>query len=449
MYVKKRYGYWMTIRWSQKGLVFGAVGQKRYTCAITSSGRYADVGIFAPKCLNSSFFCLKNLSMLRISRFLLAAFLLVPLASMAQIDNPKAAFRELRRGLDGTWFQPTDRGDKLEIWAVTNDSTLDGRSVRIKPENGDTVLMERLRLELRDTNITYFIIPKPPKQNEVVAFKLIDIDQSGFFIFMNPDNADPQTIRYLLLGNREIQVTTESLRNGRTVKREYVFEREFTPGAVEFRVKGGVNYQNIRSTGNFPTEPPDFAPPAFDWKPGWELGTQLRFRGRGGFVTVNVELGLAGRFAHAKSEFTVLEDTSFTLYKRDLTYNTTWLVIGVYPEVSFGRDSRFSMMAGPYYGRLVSARSKGLEEPGNENVLFKANNDFKKNDLGLQVGAQYKLNFGKKDLGGILGLRFNLGMANLDNLYSRYCTDGNNILCNGSIAFQGATLYYSVDLLKL
>lgn len=50
MYVKKRYGYWMTIRWSQKGLVFGAVGQKRYTCAITSSGRYADVGIFALNC---------------------------------------------------------------------------------------------------------------------------------------------------------------------------------------------------------------------------------------------------------------------------------------------------------------------------------------------------------------------------------------------------------------
>jgi Outer membrane protein beta-barrel domain/Domain of unknown function (DUF6265) len=383
--------------------------------------------------------------MLRISRLLLAAILLTPLAATAQIDNPRSAFRELRRGLDGTWFQPTDRGDKLEIWAVTNDSTLDGRSVRIKPENGDTVLLERLRLELRDTNITYFIIPKPPKQNEVVGFKLIDIDEQGFFVFMNPDNEDPQTIRYLLLGNREIQVTTESIRNGRTVKREFVFEREFTPGAVEFRIKGGVNYQNIRRTGTFLTS----EGPAFDWKPGWELGTQLRFRGRGGFVTMNIELGLAGKFAHGKSEFDVLGDTSFTRYKRDLTYNTSWLVVGVYPEISFGRDSRFSMMGGPYYGRLVSSRSKGLEEPANENKLFKANNDFKKNDFGLQLGAQYKLNFGKKDLGGILGLRVNLGLSNLDNLYHRVCTDGNTVICNGSTAFQGATLYYSIDLLKL
>ncbi len=383
--------------------------------------------------------------MLRISRFLLAAILLAPLAATAQIDNPKAAFRELRRGLDGTWFQPTDRGDKLEIWAVTNDSTLDGRSVRIKPENGDTVLLERLRLELRDTTVTYFIIPKPPKEDEVVGFKLVDVDENGFFVFTNPENADPQTIRYLLLGNREIQVTTESMRNGRMVKREYVFEREFTPGAVEFRVKGGINYQNIRRTGTFLTSDG----PVFDWKPGWELGTQLRFRGRGGFVTINIELGLAGRFAHAKSEFDVVDDTSFTRYRRDLTYNTTWLVVGVYPEISFGRDSRFSMMGGPYYGRLVSARSNGLEEPANENKLFKANNDFKKNDLGLQLGAQYKLNFGKKDLGGILGLRVNLGLSNLDNLYHRVCTDGNTVICNGSTAFQGATLYYSIDLLKL
>ncbi|MBL7807367.1 MAG: hypothetical protein JNN28_06125, partial [Saprospiraceae bacterium] len=69
----------------------------------------------------------------------------------AQIDYPEDAFRELRRGLDGTWFMPTDRGDRLEIWWKENDSTMVGKSIRIKPENGDSVLLERLRLELRDT----------------------------------------------------------------------------------------------------------------------------------------------------------------------------------------------------------------------------------------------------------------------------------------------------------
>jgi hypothetical protein len=309
--------------------------------------------------------------------------------------------------------------------------------------------LERLRLELRDTTVTYTAIARGQNNNAPVPFKLTEIDEQGFYIFSNPTHDDPKKIKYLLLGNREMQVFTEGLRNGRTVTNEFVFEREFTPGAIEFRIKGGVNANTIRSTGNFPpSDLPDNAPPGFGWKPGWELGTQVRFKGRGGFITVNVELGLAGKFAHAKSAFTVV-DTGFVQYERDLTYNTSWLIIGVYPEISFRRDGRFSLMAGPYYGRLIGARSKGLELPGNENKLFKANNDFKKNDFGLQAGFQYRLNFGKKDLGGILGLRANLGLANLDNLYNRFCSDGNSALCNGSVAFQGATLYYSVDLLKL
>lgn len=387
--------------------------------------------------------------MLRLSQLLLTVFLISPLVAFTQIDYPKEAFRDLRRGLDGTWFLPTDRGDKLEIWELVNDTTLSGRSVRIKPENGDTVLLERMALELRDTTVTYFVIPRILNSKEPVPLKLVDIDEQGFFVFTNPENDDPRTLRYLFLGNREIQVLTETFRNGRLVKKEEVFEREFTPGTVEFRVKGGINAQTIHATGNFPSEPPDYIEPAFAWKPGWELGTQIRFKGRGGFVTVNVELGLSGRYAHATSEFTALDDTSFTAYKRDLTYKTVWLGLGVYPEISFGRESRLSIMAGPYYARLVSARGKGLDLPGNENKLFKANNDFKKNDFGIQAGVQYKLNIGKKDIGGILGLRANLGLANLDNLYSRYCDGGNSTLCNGSIAFQGAALYYSFDLLKL
>ncbi len=388
--------------------------------------------------------------MLRFSRLAIAGLMLFPLALFSQIDYPEDAFRDLRRGLDGTWFMPTDRGDRLEIWQIANDSTLVGRSVRIKPENGDTVLLERLRLELRDTTVTYIAIARGQNNNAPVPFKLTEIDDQGFYVFSNPTHDDPKKIKYLLLGNREMQVFTEGLRNGRTVTNEFVFEREFTPGAIEFRLKGGINANTIRSTGNFPpSDLPDLAPPAFGWKPGWELGTQVRFKGRGGFITVNAELGLVGKFAHAKSAFTVLEDTTITSYERDLTYNTAWLVVGVYPEISFRRDGRFSLLAGPYYARLIGARGKGIDKPGNENKLFKANNDFKSNDFGLQVGMQYKLNFGKKDLGGIIGVRANLGLANLDNLYKRFCSEGNSALCNGSVAFQGATLYYSVDLLKL
>ncbi|MFN5235601.1 MAG: hypothetical protein ACK5FV_00355, partial [Bacteroidota bacterium] len=134
---------------------------------------------------------------------------------------------------------------------------------------------------------------------------------------------------------------------------------------------------------------------------------------------------------------------------RDLNYRTAWFIAGIYPELSFGRDARFSIMAGPYYGRLMFGGGKGTMLPDDDDYENRLVNDFKKSDLGLQGGFQYRMNFGKKDIGGILGIRANLGLSNLDNLYIRYCSPGNEAFCNGAVAFQGISLYYSVDLLKL
>ncbi|MBN8680914.1 MAG: outer membrane beta-barrel protein [Chitinophagales bacterium] len=364
----------------------------------------------------------------------------------AQIDYPEDAFRELRRGLDGTWFMPTDRGDRLEIWWKENDSTMVGKSIRIKPENGDSVLLERLRLELRDTTITYIVTARNQNSGQPVPFVLTEIDDEGFFVFSNPKHDDPQKIRYLLLGNREMQVETIGKRNGREVKTEYVFEREFTPGAVEFRARAGINAHNLRSTGSLLPALPD--QPTFGWQPGWEAGVQARFKGRGGFITINTEISAIGRRAHAQSAFTVYPDTTQIDYKRDLNYHSVWLVASIMPEITFRRDGRLSLIAGPYYGRLVGLNGKGVQEPTEENKLFKVNNDFKKNEFGINLGFQYKLNFGKKDLGGILGLRASYGLNNIDNLYFRYC-DYNPALCNGQLSFLGASLYYSVNLLKI
>jgi hypothetical protein len=114
------------------------------------------------------------------------------------------------------------------------------------------------------------------------------------------------------------------------------------------------------------------------------------------------------------------------------------------PELTFRRDGRLSIFAGPYYARLVALTGNGVQEPAQQDKLFKVNNDFKKNDFGINLGFQYKLNFGKKDLGGLLGVRASYGLSNIDNLYSRDCID-NPSLCNGQVSFMGAALYYSVD----
>lgn len=377
-----------------------------------------------------------------------AALFLMPVFLSAQIEpgDAKYIFRELRV-LDGTWFMPTDRGDRLEIWRVADDSTLIGRTIRIKPENGDTVTLENLRIELRGDTVTYVAIARGQNNNQPVRFVLTNADYEGY-LFENPAHDDPQKIRYRLLGRRELQVTTEGKKGTRTIKNEFVFEREFAPGAMQFRVRGGINAQNLRKTGYFLTD----KGPEFAWRPGWELGAQATFKGRGGFITMNIELNLTSRHAHAVSEFArvykgTMGQDSAVFYKRDLTYGTTWLGLALLPEITLKRDGKLSVLAGPYLGRLVSSHAKGLEEPANENKLFKANNDFKKTELGLVLGLQYKMNFGKKDLDGILGIRGNLGLSNIDNLYPRGIQS--TALANGQISFIGAALYYSINLLKL
>lgn len=358
----------------------------------------------------------------------------------AQIEDAEYIFRELR-ALDGTWFMPTDRGDRLEVWTRTDDSTLTGKALRIKSEDGDTITLETMRLEWRsDSMITYYRSVRGQNQNEPVAFQLTLADEDGY-LFENPINDDPKKILYRLLGNRELQVTTEGQRsNGRATKNEYVYEREFTPGTGEFRIRGGINVHTLNAKGTFPTfgGPPEFSPQV-----GWELGAAYVFRGKGSFLSLNLEFGLMGRGSGIVSTFA--DDT--ILYVRDGNYNTAWFMVALIPELTLGRDSRFSVMAGPYFGRLMFNQAKGTVEPGGENKLFDANEDLKKNDLGITLGLQYKLNFGKKDLGGILGLRGNVGLSNLDNLY---CANSDNTaFCNGSMKFVGASLYYSVNLVKI
>lgn len=378
---------------------------------------------------------------------LLVIVLLAPAFLKAQIEDADLIFRELRV-LDGTWFIPQDRGDRLESWTIVDDSTMTGREYRIKAETGDTVSLKTMRLELRGETITYYSLVRGENDNQPVPYELTLADYEGY-LFENPDQENPQKIRYRLLGNREMQVFLEGKRGNRTITTEYVFEREFTPAGIEFRVRGGLNVSTIKATGNFPatSDPTRVAKnPVTSPRPGWELGTQFRFKGRGGFITLNLEAGIAGRYSHAESAFYVITDT-LVEYVRDVTYQQIWLTLAALPEINLKRDGRLSMIAGPYYGRLLFNKTKGEEQPGGDNKLFDANNDFKKNDIGIIFGLQYRWNLGKKDLGGTLGLRASLGLADLDALYNRDCT--NPAFCNGRIGLQGLSLYYSFNLLGL
>jgi hypothetical protein len=320
-----------------------------------------------------------------------------------------------------------------------------GRSVRIKPEDGDTVTLETLKLTLRDTNIIYSTVVRGQNANKPVDFKLTEA-YSDEFVFTNPKHDDPQIIRYILLGNREMQVTTEGKKNNRVVTREFVFEREFNPVSSEFRLRIGTNVSSLIAERKFNNieESPNFGA-----LPGWDFGLGMVFKGRGGFLSLNTEIGLSGKYSSVRSRFfaDTIPGKPIAEFIRDGVYRTTWFTAAVFPEFTFKRDGRLSMIVGPYYGRLISNKLAGTTTPPSRNKLFNSNTDLNKNDFGLMGGLQYRLNVGKKDLNGKLGLRFNLGLSDLDGLYKRRCD--NPALCNERVLLRGITAYYSVDLVKL
>lgn len=356
----------------------------------------------------------------------------------AQEFNPKTAFRDLK-SLKGVWFMPTDRGDRLEVWEIQDDSTMTGRSIRIKPESGDTVLLETLKIALRDTQVIYTVIVRGQNNNKPVDFKLTEAF-SDEFLFENPQHDDPQKIRYFLLGNREIQVTTEGKKNGRTVTREFVFEREFKAASAEFRLRAGAAVAGLAAERDLNNM---LSGPDFGMLPGWDLGIGVLFKGRGGFLNINTEIGLSGRYLGVNSRF--FADT--TEYIRDGNYLTNWFTAAIYPEFTLKRDGRLAVIVGPYYGRLVSSRLSGTSVPRPNDKLFNTNRDLNRNDFGLLAGFHYQLKPRKRDLGAKLGARFNLGLTDLDNLYKRRCS--NPALCNERILLRSASVYYSINLTQL
>ncbi|MEQ1745818.1 MAG: DUF6265 family protein [Saprospiraceae bacterium] len=385
---------------------------------------------------------------MHVQRYALLGLMFVfPVLLTAQIEDADIIFRELRV-LDGVWFMPQDRGDRLEMWSFENDSTMAGREVRIKQEDGDTVLLKSMSLELRGEVILYHLTVRGLNNNKPVPYELVLADENGY-LFENLEQDNPQKIRYRQLGRRELQVSTEGKRGNRTITEEYVFEREFTPAGVEFRLRGGVNLFNFRTTGNFPlTDDPAFVAknPLTTPGIGWELGTQFRFKGNGGFISVNAELGLMGKSVGSKASFTEFDD-SIINYVRDVNYHQVWLILAIVPEINLKRDGRLTILAGPYYGRMLYNGTSGTEKPASANKLFDANNDFANNDFGLVAGLQYRFNVGKKGADSALGLRANLGLSNIDALYNRHCDDP--AFCNGRIGLQGVSLYYSFNLLGL
>src|SRR5688500_15796924 len=110
--------------------------------------------------------------------FRLLIFLLLPLVHVsAQLTSPPPAMEHLH-WLIGHWERISMKAGSsgYEQWQKTSTGELSGRGVTM--EEGDTVLVEKIRLMEKDHAIYY--VADVPENNKSVYFRLTALDANGF-----------------------------------------------------------------------------------------------------------------------------------------------------------------------------------------------------------------------------------------------------------------------------
>lgn len=125
---------------------------------------------------------------------------ILPLVSSAQNKGGiKAEFEKLS-WLNGAWNQTniTKPGSALvEQWTKSGDYEMRGQATTT--QNGDTVYVERITLQIKDNAIYY--VADVPQNKQPIYFKLISITGNGF-VCENPEHDFPKKITYELTGNQ-------------------------------------------------------------------------------------------------------------------------------------------------------------------------------------------------------------------------------------------------------
>jgi hypothetical protein len=381
-------------------------------------------------------------------KFLLSLLLVLTItpvstAQQSTPPDPLAAFDQLD-ALIGGWFHGSDQGDIVEEWKRDGAEALQGANYRVRMTDGDTAGEKTYRIELRPDGLYYVARFRAINNNQPIDYKLVyteDFVGLRKFVFENTKFDYPKQVTYSIEAKRNMTVRLEGERNGKARSEETNYEREFAAAEKEMYLKFGVGAFKMKTSGFFFTDP-DEQEPAYAWRPGWDLGAQLVFKGRGNFARFGLEVGLAGRYSFLDTaSFTRTTDTTRFYLRDDVRYNQSRLYVAFTPELRLDKNDKITVFFGPYVSQQMITRAKGTIKP--EQKGFNSNNDLKKTDFGIIAGLNFRLNPFTKDMGGRLGVRAWFGLANQDNLYTQGCTQ-----CTGKVTQSGFSVYYAVNLLK-
>jgi hypothetical protein len=368
----------------------------------------------------------------------------ISLFAQDQIDHVKA-FEQITV-VNGGWFHSSDQGDVVEEWTQADEQTIRCRNYRIRITDGDTASEKTATLTLRTDGVYYTTKFRAINNNQSIDYKLVETEELAgamAFTFENANFEYPKRVIYSIEANRAMRIKYEGERNGKPRSEETVYDREFSAAETELYVRFGLGAFQMKTNGFFFRDR-DNVEPTYQAAPSWELGAQLVFKGRGNFIRLGLEVGLAGRYSKLNKSSYSVNDT--LVYERsNVRYNQTRVFLSFTPELRLDKNDKVTIFVGPYISQGLITRTKGLITPSVDPSVtrYNANYDLKKTDFGLILGTNMRLNPWKTELGGRLGLRAWLGLNNLDALYTVGCTQ-----CTGEVTQRGFSVSYAINLLK-
>ena len=133
--------------------------------------------------------------MIKPVKFILLILMLVICSSNDQLPVKKM---ESFKWMLGSWKMETLRGTTIEFWNQVNDTLLEGHSIRVGA-NGDSVLLEKIKLVLREDHYCYIPTALGQNNNLPVVFRITSFTNTSF-ISENMEHDFPKRISYTLLG---------------------------------------------------------------------------------------------------------------------------------------------------------------------------------------------------------------------------------------------------------
>lgn len=142
------------------------------------------------------------------SSFLLLLIFLFPVSAQLKPSAVPPAIESLH-WLIGHWerISMKEGSTGYEKWQKAGAHELSGKGVTM--EDGDTVLVEKIRLVEKDNLIFY--VADVPENNRSVYFRLTAIDTNGFTC-VNPEHDFPKKIVYVKKGNQLVVTISDDKR---------------------------------------------------------------------------------------------------------------------------------------------------------------------------------------------------------------------------------------------